>query len=162
MMAGIRIWLVGAVFTAFAVSLARQLAPGDREKRLVGLAGGILMLLAIFHPLVSPQLDELILPTFSADVAAQALQQERQDALAAIIAEKTGAYISDKSRQLGGATEVAVVTEVGESGIPLPWSVTLRGQYDPALSQWIEQELAIPAQRQKWLEGEKWTEDREK
>ena len=50
-MEGLRQWLLGIVFTAFAAGLARQLAPEGREQAMVRLAGGLLVTLAILRPL---------------------------------------------------------------------------------------------------------------
>jgi len=161
MMAAVRTWLMGVVLTAFAVSLARQLTPGQREKRLVAFAGGLLLLLALFRPLACLDMSETAIPAFGSQEATEELRRQQTQALAAIIAERTGAYISDKSRELGGAVDARVETAAGESGIPLPWAVELWGEFDPRLRDWIARELAIPFHRQNWLEGEKWTENRE-
>jgi len=157
MMEGIRTWLMGVVLTAFAAGLARQLSAGQREQRLISLAGGLLVLSAFLKPVAElPWEDASVAAgTFSRSAAesVEGLRREQTDALAGIIEERTAAYICDKSRELGCEREVTVVTQPGESGLPLPWSVTLEGPFSQKLSDWIGLEAGIPAERQNWLEG---------
>jgi len=154
-------WLLGIVLTAFAGGLARQLAPSGREQAMVRLVGGLLLTLAILRPLAGLDWEGPALEagSFQSRTAEQAeiYRKNQQEALAAIIAEKTGAYIWDKANQLGLACQVTVATAAGESGIPLPESVTLAGPYSPALAAAIEEGVGVPVERQYWLEESEWT-----
>ena len=51
----------------------------------------------------------------------------------------------------------SVTVAAGESGIPLPESVTLAGPYSPALAAAIEEGVGVPVERQYWLEESEWT-----
>lgn len=161
MMEGVRQWLLGITLTAFAAGLARQLAPEGREQAAVRLVGGLLLVLAILSPLGGWDWEELALPagSFRQETQRQAenYQEERTQALSAIIAEKTAAYIWDKADRLGLSCEVEVSVAVGESGIPLPDTVTITGAYSADLAALIEEEVGIPAGKQIWLEESVWS-----
>lgn len=158
-------WLLGIVLTAFAGGLARQLAPQGREQAMVRLVSGLLLTLAILRPLAGLEWEGAALEagSFQAHTAEQAerYRKNQQEALSAIIAEKTEAYIWDKANQLGLDCAVEVTTAAGESGIPLPDTVTILGPYSPALAACLEEEVGLPAEKQIWLEGETWTERKE-
>ena len=158
-------WLLGIVLTAFAGGLARQLAPQGREQAMVRLVGGLLLTLAILRPLSQMDWEGVALEagSFQSRTAEQAeiYRKNQQEALAAIIAEKSEAYIWDKANQLGLACQVTVTTAAGESGIPLPDTVTILGPYSPALAACIEEEVGLPAEKQIWLEETTWTEKKE-
>lgn len=163
-----REWLLGIVLTAFAGGLARQLAPRGREQAMVRLVSGLLLALALLAPLA-----ELTGAAWEGEALEAAAFRQRtreqealyrknqQEVLAAIIAEKTEAYILDKANQLGLACTVRVTVAAGESGIPLPVSAAVRGAYSPALAECMEEEVGIPAQKQIWLEEEIWQTTKE-
>ena len=159
-MEGLRQWLLGIVFTAFAAGLARQLAPEGREQAAVRLAGGLLMLLAVLGPLAGGDWGDLALPAgaFQASEVAEDYEAQRTAALGAVIAEKTAAYIWDKADALGVACTVEVMVAPGESGIPLPDTVILTGPYSETLAALIQEEVGIPADKQIWREESVWSE----
>ena len=165
MMEGVRSWLLGIVLTSFAGGLARQLAPQGKEQAMVRLVGGLLLALAILRPLAAGGWEGLELPAgsfaFQSEEQAEIYRKNQQDALSAIIAEKTEAYILDKANRLGLDCTVRVTVAAGESGIPLPVSATVRGAYSPALAECMEEEVGIPAQKQFWLEEEIWQTTKE-
>ena len=158
-------WLLGIVLTSLAAGLARQLAPKGREQAMVRLAGGLLLALAILRPLADGSWEGLDLETGSLTLQEEELadtyRKNQQETLSAIIAEKTEAYIWDKANRLGLDCAVSVTAAAGESGIPLPDTVTIRGDYSEALAVCIEEEVGIPAEKQFWLEEKAWTETNE-
>lgn len=161
-------WLLGIVLTAFAGGLARQLAPQGREQAMVRLVSGLLLTLALLRPVADltgaawegEALEAWNLRPRTQEQAAL-YRKNQQQTLAAIIAEKTEAYIWDKANRLGLTCEVTVTTAAGESGIPLPETVTVRGPYSEALAVCIEEEVGIPAEKTIWLEEQAWTETKE-
>ena len=165
MMDGVRQWLLGIVLTSLAGGLARQLAPQGREQAMVRLAGGLLLALAILRPLAGGDWEGLEVPaggfSLQTEEQAEVYRKNQQEALSAIIAEKTEAYILDKANQLGLACTVRVTVAAGEGGIPLPVSAAVRGAYSPALAECMEEEVGIPAQKQIWLEEEIWQTTKE-
>ena len=165
MIPALRTWLLGVVLTALAGALARQMAPRGREEGMVRLAAGLLLAAALLRPLGEIQWEDLAVAAGSfpggAEAQAERYRQEQTAALSAVIAEKTAAYIWDKANALGLDCQVTVTTAAGESGIPLPDRVTIRGPYSEALSAVIQEEVGIPAEKQIWLEGETWSEEEE-
>lgn len=159
-MVAVKRWLLGVVLTAFAASLVRQLAPKGRQSALVGLAGGLLLALALLRPLVQVDWSGIALPAGSFAAQSQetalAYQKKQLEELSAIIAERTEAYIWDKAAVPGGDYCFTVSVSAGESGVPLPCSVTIAGPYSQELSQWLERELGLDAAAQNWLEEGEW------
>lgn len=159
-----RSWLLGIVLTSLAGGLARQLAPPGKEQAMVRLVSGLLLALAILRPLAGGSWEK---PGWKPSSLRQETEQaaayrkNQQDQLSAIIAEKTEAYIWDKANQLGLACELTVTTAAGESGVPLPEAVTIRGPYSPELAKCIEEEVGIPAEKQIWLEEDTWRKESE-
>lgn len=163
MMGALRAWLLGIVLTAFAGGLARQLTGQGREQAVVRLVGGLLLTLAILQPLAQLDWEGPAAPSFRAQSGEQAdiYRKNQAEALRAIIEEKTEAYIWDKANRLGLDCTVSVAAAAGESGIPLPDTVTIRGSYSETLAVCIEEEVGIPAEKQFWLEEKAWTETKE-
>lgn len=132
---------------------------------MVRLVGGLLLTLAILQPLsrMEWQGPALEAASFRAQSGEQAdlYRKNQTESLRAIIEEKTGAYIWDKANRLGLDCTVSVTAAAGESGIPLPDTVTIWGGYSEALAVCIEEEVGIPAEKQFWLEEKAWTETKE-
>ena len=140
-MAFLRQWLLGVVSCAFLVSLLDQLTPEGSVRKLARFSGGLVLILCMLRPLGTAEPWELALDLdgFSADRAA--LEEQYRDvsgqSLAAVIAERTGAYIEDKAESLG-ADVTAEVSLRTEGGVPVPERVTLRGAYNGALAALID------------------------
>ena len=104
-----------------------------------------MLLAALLQPVLKTDLGRLRLDFSGYEEAIETRTAELDNAgkeeLAAIIAGRTAAYISDKADALG------------EDGTPLPVSVDLKGPRSPELAEWIAGELGIPAERQVWHEG---------
>lgn len=163
-MGALRQWLLGVVLTAFAGGLARQLAPRGREQAAVRLVTGLMLMLAILRPLGHIQWEDT-LPAWqpiSAEDQAEEYRKDQLEDLSAIIAERTETYIWDKADQLGLTCRITVTTAAGESGIPLPDTVTVFGPYSPELAAYLEEGVGIPAEKQIWLEESTWSETKER
>ena len=119
--------------------------------------GGLLLLLVILRPLGTVEWEKLALPAGNFEAQTPTSRQEQLSEFSTIIAEKTAAYIWDKAQALGVDCRVNVSVEAGESGIPLPVGVTIRGAYHAGLSMWLEEEVGLPADKQIWLEEDEWT-----
>lgn len=164
MIQGVRQWLLGVVLASFAGGVALQLAPKGREQGLVRLVCGLLLTVALLGPLARPEWAE---PEWTFDLdspeqTAERYRKDRQDALSAVIAEKTEAYILDKADRLGLQCTVRVAVAAGENDIPLPDTVTITGSRSEALAACIEEEVGIPPEKQIWLEERTWTGNSEK
>ena len=132
---------------------------------MVRLVGGLLLALAILRPLAGGRWEGLELEIGPLELQgaelAETYRKNQQEALSAIIAEKTEAYIWDKANQLGLDCTVSVSTAPGESGVPLPESAVIHGTYSGELARCMEEEVGIPAEKQIWLEEEAWQKRKE-
>ena len=157
MMALLRTWLFGLTAVSALLALAESMVAQDSIRRVLRLAGGVLMIVVLLQPVARIDLSDvnLSLDAYRQEVAdleqSYARQQETQ--LAAGIEEELASYIEDKARQLGLDCQVSVTTAVGEDGIPLPRSITVTGAYSEALCQIIETDLGIPQENQNWQEA---------
>ena len=152
----LRQWLLGVVSCAMLASFCELFTPAGALRKLVRFTGGLLLILSILQPVTHIDLDVPLLdPDAYRSALAQAnltLANEREDALADGIAARTGAYIEDKAAQMGLSVRAVVETERAE-GAPLPVSVTLYGQEDEALADYIEWQLGIAKEKQIWKEA---------
>ena len=156
MIGAVRGWLTSIAAVTLMLTVVQTLVPEGTVRRITGFTGGLLLLAALLQPVLRTDLERLRLD-FSDYRAAIEERAEELDAggkeeLAAIIAGRTAAYISDKADALGLAVTVRVQTEP-EEGIPIPVSAELTGPYSRELADWIAGELGIPAERQGWHEG---------
>ena len=154
-MSFLREWLLGVTAAALAVALAQALTPEGTVKKLLRITGGLVLLLAVVRPLkglvpeVLPQPGEMAPGVETAQTAGE-------EVMKTLIAQKAGAYIVDKGQSLGLRCKAEVVVAVDSSGWPVPWEATVSGEWTQlqkkALSQAVEAELGIPAQRQSFRE----------
>ena len=156
----IRHWLVGITCAAMLVALAESLIPAGSIRRIARLTGGLVLLAAILNPLL--KLDttaltralteyKLELSAYSAD-----LEEENEILMKDIIEEQSGAYIQDKAAALGITCTVRVEADEAAE-YPIPKVVTITGELSreerEALTEQIEADFAIPADRQYYESG---------
>ena len=157
MIGAVRSWLTSIAAVTLILTVVQTLVPEGTLKKITGFTGGLLLLAALLQPVLRADLEGLELDLSAYGGAIEARQAELEAAgkeeLAAIIAGRTAAYISDKADALGLEVSVRVETEPGEEGTPLPVSAELEGPYSQDLADWIAGELGIPAERQVWHEG---------
>ena len=150
-------WLLGVTAAALAVALAQALTPEGTVKKIGRLVGGLVLLLAAVRPLMGwkgATLGGLSLRV-EPELAEEATQSG-EDVMKTLIAQKAGAYIVDKGQSLGFSCTAEVGVALDGSGWPVPWEAAVSGtwtaQQKKALSQAVEEELGIPAQRQSFRE----------
>ena len=152
-MAFLRQWLLGVVSCAFLVSLLDQLTPEGSVRKLARFSGGLVLILCMLRPLGTAEPRELALDLDGLSADRAALEEQYRDvsgqSLAAVIAERTGAYIEDKAHALG-VSVIAEVTLREEDGAFLPDSVVLTGEESAALAALITRELGIAPEKQEW------------
>ena len=156
MIGAVRGWITSIAAVTLLLTVAQALVPEGTMKKITGFTGGLLLLAALLQPVLRTDLGRLRLD-FSdyrkaIEERAWELDAAGKEELAAIIAGRTAAYISDKADALGLGVTARVETEA-EEGVPVPASVELTGPYSQALADWIAGELGIPAERQVWHEG---------
>lgn len=149
----IRQWLTAVVLVTMLLSVAQTLVPEGTVRKITSFIGGLL-LLVMLQPLLRTDLGSLRIHAEDYAAAIEERQAELEsaenEALAQGIAERTAAYISDKAAGLGLTVTVRVETEPGADGTPLPERVYLEGTKSEELSDWLAEELGIPAERQVW------------
>lgn len=152
----LRIWLLGIIVAALVLSVLYGLFPKGSVRAVSKATGGLILMLVILQPLLGndwTHLEEKYLDyQESIDGQIENYRVENENELAGIIQEKTAAYITDKAAQIGVHCQVQVDTEL-RSGIPYPSAVILDIPKNKELSDMIQRELEIPADRQQWLGG---------
>lgn len=158
MMESLRIWLSSIVAVTLLIAMAESLVPEGTMRRVAGFTGGLVLLLALVRPVLAGGLPDLTLETEKWTAAIEeeqaSLSRQGEDALAALIAERTASYIWDKGAALGLEVKANVETRTGEAGLPVPERVELEGPYSKELADYITHELNIPPERQVWNEQE--------
>lgn len=153
-MEALRGWLLGIMAVAMVLSILYSLLPKGSIRSISRMTGGLILLLVMLRPIVGGDWNRLIsrYSDYQVHISSQieTYQEENEKERERLIQEKTAAYILDKAAQMGITCRVQVGTEIRE-GVPYPASVTLNTVKDKDLSQIIEQELAIPEERQVWL-----------
>ena len=156
MMEAVRAWLTSVVLVSVLLSAAQSLIPPGTVRKAAGFTGGLILLLVLLQPVLGADLDRLEVDLSAYQAAVEARQAElteaQTEAMAAIIAERTEAYIWDKAGELGVEVTARVETRTGEDGVPVPWSAELTGARSQELAAYLETELGIPAERQVWHE----------
>lgn len=150
-------WLLGVTATALAVSLAQALTPEGTVKKIGRLVGGLVLLLSALRPLMGWEGAPLGSLSFApVPGAVEEAGRSVEEIMKTLIAQKAGAYIVDKGQSLGFSCGAEVTVALDGSGWPVPWEATVFGEWTPAqkkaLSQAVEEELGIPAQRQSFRE----------
>ena len=167
-------WLLGIVAAAFLVSILNALGGRGAGQGTRKLVGGILLTLAVFRPLGTPELhahaadaengllcDKLGVGQllhlmqgfrFDAEEAVNAGVEQADEMRHAVITERYCAYILTKAAALGLEAEVEVT--VGEKGYPE--AVAIRAAASPGerreLTGIIVRELGIEKEAVVWIE----------
>ena len=146
-------WLTGMIAAAVVLSLAYIVIPRGTVNTVAQFVGGLILLLAIVRPLMQIKPDDLKVEYRGCrqEVERQIThyQEEHEAQMAAIIEEKTAAYISKKANEMGISCRITVGTEV-RGGVPIPSRISLRTTRNEPLSRWIEEEIGIPREAQTW------------
>ena len=142
----LRTWLLGVIAAGMIVGILYALLPRGRMKAVAHTVGGMALLLVIVRPLLGLDLTELALRY-------EDYRRSGDAEFAALIADKTAAYIASKGDDLGVTCTPQVETEERD-GVPWPSAVTLDIPKNEALSAWLSTELAIDDAHQYWREAD--------
>lgn len=148
-------YLLRVAAASLLVSLSSAVVPPGKFRKLVGFTGGLVLVLCIAGPAqelagwdAASAIEDLLVrqtADFEAESADGILEQ--------LITEKTRAYILDKAESLSMTLSVEVQLAWNDR-LPYPWRLCLRGSgtqsQRQAMSRFLEQELAVPAERQVW------------
>ena len=157
-MTALRQTVLQLVVCGFLIAMCTALFSGERMRRLIRFAGGCFLALVILRPLLSLDAVSLLnrlrpeIPSTENSIA----QEKNEQLLKELIESQTEEYIVNAAKELGADLNVEVACEKDEaSGLFFPVRVTLRGfvsdEQRTELSGIIEKELAIEAERQRWV-----------
>ncbi len=156
-MEALRQYLLSVTAAAIVCGIAEKLLAKKGTAAAIGrMMTGIFLALVVISPLGTVSIDGL--EDFSTDIRAQANeavsagQAQTHSALAAIIKERTQAYILEKAEAYQVLLDVSV--EMSQEQIPVPLSVRLEGSISPyakaRLQDILEKDLGIPKEKQVW------------
>lgn len=151
-----RDWIMGIVAASVLRSIAMALTPPGRVRSVTGLVCAIVCALALVSPVLEIDLDDLAVGLAEYEQMAEEVvtqsEEETKMLNRAYIEEEYEAYILDKAAEAGVAIETVSVTARwdDEALVWYPWQAVLGAAYDRTLSQTIEAQLGIPAERQEW------------
>ena len=156
-MSDLRRYLFSLTAAALLCSLVRALVPDGRMKRICTLFCGIFLAMTALSGLAGWELtdvaEQLSKIQMEAEQARTGVEIKNREALCAIIKSKTEAYILDKAAALG-CTITAEVTVENSGAYPYPSGVRIAGTFTPqqqqALSEDLEENLAIGKEQQMW------------
>ena len=156
MIQALREWLVSIVMLSFLISLLRLFLPEGNLRKIGAFTGSLVLLSAILRPLVrlEPEWPVWDMASYESEIAERMdeLNGRQADAFRAQVAEASAELIQAKAAELGASVSAAVTVRT-DNETPLPWSVTLDGAWNAALSEWIRVALDIPPERQEWRES---------
>lgn len=154
MVAALREWITSVVVVTLLLSVTQTLLPEGGVRRIASFTGGLLLLVALLHPVLGADLKRLEWELEPYRAAVRDRQEELEEAgekeLSALIAQRTAAYIWDKAEELGLQVAVRVTVEPDENGVPVPAAVEVTGPPSEALADYLERELGISRERQDW------------
>lgn len=156
MIQAVREWLLSIIMTSFLISLLRVLLPEGNLRKIGAFTGSLVLLSAILRPLVrlEPEWPAWDMASYESEIAErmEELNGRQADAFRAQVADASAEMIQQKAAELGASVSAAVTVRT-ENETPLPWSVTLDGAWNAALSEWMRVALDIPPERQEWRES---------
>ena len=159
MIAFIKGWILGLAAASIIAAVLIAISPAGRSRKVTAFASGFLIIAAMIKPVAGFDFS-----TFSSAVMQYGTMGEEYSALlekennrlyAAIIEERSSAYISDKAISLGmGKIKVRVKTQKGDGDYPYPYEVYVSADYSQSqkegLSNYLESEFGVPVSRQYW------------
>ena len=156
----IRDWLVGITCGAIIVALADGLSTSGTVRKIVRLTGSLVLVLAMIQPVlrIDSRTFAGILTEYRLEAmgTVEMLEEENGRLMKDIIADETSAYILDKAEELGVVCRVRVTAWAESGDYPVPDGVEITGDLtqgeQAALTRVIAADLAIPAERQHYVE----------
>ena len=153
MIGALRTWLLSIIAAGLVLAILYALVPKGRLRPIVRTTGGVALMLVILRPVLGFDFTDLAVSYGDYAQEIQALTETYRAAdaaeLAAIIEQRTAAYISDKGAALGVTCHAQVETEL-RSGVPYPCAVTLDVERNETLAACIAADLGIGKEAQVW------------
>ena len=151
-------YLLAVAAVALLCSFVQSLVPEGSARRAATLAAGLLAAIVILRPIMALRTDDFAAAIsrgmMTEEIARTQIETDNRDAIAAIIKEKCEAYIWNKAEREGVAVQSVEVTLTGDGSYPTPNGASVVGKYTKGqrenVTRWIEENLAIPEERQSW------------
>lgn len=153
----IRGYLLSIVAVCLLTALARSLIPEGGVRRVSSVVCALLLVLCALSPLLQLDIDAVAQSIARIQMENETLRTgvavKNRELVSQIIKQNTQTYILDKAASMGLTLQAEV--EMRDAGdYPYPYRVTLGGMCTEAqrqvLTRYIEENLAIPAERQAW------------
>lgn len=154
---GVQAYLLSVVSAAMLAAIVQTLLPKGAVRRVSTMACGIVLILVTLAPLRgmdgSAVARAIARFQIEQDEAASGVEVRSRELIAALIKEKSEAYILDMAGELGAELSVEVTVE-SAGAYPYPVFVRLTGHAEAesrrVMTERIEENLAIPASAQEW------------
>ncbi|MBE7016709.1 MAG: hypothetical protein E7420_00925 [Ruminococcaceae bacterium] len=159
MLSFLRSWILGLAGAAIFCGLITELCPSGAAKKVLKLLCGAVMSIALVSPLI-----KLDMPSYSLNLAkyrnhaeniSLSAKNEADSYSRSFIEEQCRAYILDKAVSLGiHVNDAAVKMKWNSAGFWYPYECIINGDYNAVLADYIECELGLGADKQKWRTDE--------
>lgn len=153
----IRSYLLSVVAISLLSSILLTVTPKGSVRKTLTFLCGLAMILVTLGPVAKMDFDRMAQSLAKAQIAAEEAASgvtiDNQELVAELIKEKSETYILDKAEDLGFWPSVEVTVQT-DAEYPYPYQVKISGRCTEAqrqqLTRDLEQNLAIPAERQEW------------
>lgn len=158
----IRNYLLSIVAVSLLAGIFSALVPRGSVHRTVTFLCGLAVILVTLGPIVQIDFDQIAQAMTQARVQAEEASEgvaiDNEELMSELIKEKAEAYIWDKAVSYGIVPSEITVEVNTEGDYPYPYSVEIRGTFTSdqqvRLTRDLEENLAIPSQRQEWYTDE--------
>ena len=158
MMEGLKGWLLSVLTVSLICALAEAMTKPGPTGRVVRLICGMALLCGVLLPLTGgPEGGEAALRPSWEDWTAgdrDALQEQLNREMKALIEARCEAYIQDKGREMNAEVRLRIRCTETENGVFVPAEAEilspLPGPVRAEVKRLLEQELGVPAERQNW------------
>ena len=154
MIDAVREWIRSIVMVTMLLSVGQAMVPEGQIRKIFSFSGGLVLVIVLLHPVLGLEGSVLIEPleVYERQIFKQKeeLEQMVRAEQETIIEENLTAYISDKAEALEEGGAVRIRAETAEDGT-VTLSAELVGQPSEQLTEYLEQELGIPRERQVWI-----------
>ena len=153
-----REWITSIVMVTMFLSVAQTVLPDGKIRKVFSFSGGLVLMVALLQPILELKPGEVELRIERYENEIWERQEELEQVVGAewemLIEQEIAAYILDKADALGVDVSVQVQAETGTGEIPVLLA-ELTGQPSETLTEYLEEELGIPRERQVWIHEEK-------
>ena len=156
MIESLRQWLVSLTAAAILLGAAESLVTQGSVRRVLRLAGGVVLMILLLRPLsgIAGNLPQLSIDGFRQETEQreEELKKQQEEAVGGLIESELGSYIWDKEQSHGLDYPVSVSTRPGAGGGSVPDRVSIDGPFHQELSDWLTTELGLGPECQIWRE----------